>query len=191
MSVLALEAIMWKRSHLTWRQWKSLILLCPCGRTALFCSCWGNLSAVWHCLCVCDPSVQHCKSCSVVLLFPCLFQGDDFSALDFHLQKIILTSQNITEECADRRLKNYCSSPSLVGRFLCVLLASKTRFFFYRSKIYDSSGLFKFAAAVWSSSNPKYSDLKQNTGICLFSSISSMEVWKLFVWGFFNNVLLL
>lgn len=35
------------------------------------------------------------------------------------------------EEHADGRLKNYCSTPSLVGRFLGVLLASKTHASFF------------------------------------------------------------
>lgn len=144
------------------------------------------------CLCVTLLCVHNCKSCSVVLLFPWFFQGDNLSALDFHLQKILLTSQNVTEVCADERLKSHCSSPSLVGRFYWGPVGKQnTFFFFYRSKIYDSSGLFKFTQSFWSSSKPKFSDLKQNTGIGLFSSISSMEVLKLFVWVFFNNALLL
>lgn len=91
----------------------------------------GHLSAVWHCLCVTLLCAQHWNSCSVVLLFLWFFQGDNLSALDFHPQKIILTSPNVTEDCAEGRLKSYCSSPSLVGRFLGVLLASKTHSSFF------------------------------------------------------------
>lgn len=82
-----------------------------------------------------------------------------------------LFSQNLTEDCADGWLKNHCSAPSLLVMFIDALLASKTQLFFSRSKIYDSSSLFKFIQSFWSSSSPKFSDLKQNTGIVFVFSI--------------------
>lgn len=125
---------------------------------------------VWP-FCVC-AALQVTFGVFAHVVFHYLFQRD----LVIHLQKIILTSQNSMEDCADGWLKNGCSAPSLLGRFIGVLLASKTQVFFSRSKIYDSSCLFKFTQSFWSSSNPKFSDSKQNTGIGLFRFISSRRV---------------